>query len=52
MKHGEETFQEGEFVECLEKKKTANVNGPGDWGQSDHKVPDSRGALLGLQLCL
>lgn len=52
MKYGEEIFQEGEFVECLEKKKIVNVNGLGDWGQSDYKVLDSRGVLLGFQFCL
>lgn len=39
----------------FEKKMAASVNGPGDWGQSDHRMPESGGgvgALLGLQLHL
>lgn len=48
MKHGEETLQKGEFLECLRKKMAASVNGPGDWGQSDHRMPESGGGVGGF----
>lgn len=47
---------EGRIPGVFEKKKmAASVNGPGDWGQSDHRcqrVEVGLGALLGLQLRL